>query len=380
MMQYEWEFIGEENPLVGNSSKRTFSWDNLNAVNWANLKITVTDEAGCIRSTTINLFDFAEFPSSENNFVLNYLTPNQQGEADALQYFLTAAVGYEHTLPGYIIGCGFNYYCDGELVCSDGLVANSCTTSSGTSCNCPAAEGALGVFSCGGANSIGVQHIATYVEQLPNCEVKYYCLYLSLSGNETFILTDVESHPDDCDGDGAPNGTDNCPDVNNPNQEDSDGDGVGDACDNCPDQENFPENDTDNDGWPNLCDHCPESYDILNPPPPCPPVAFGPGGGSAESRTLGARPATAPIHEIRIHPNPTTGHLNLSLYAEKAATLLARLRDPVGQDIQERPFEALPGYNQFEWILPEQLPAGLYFIQVHTPGGEQQLFRVVLIR
>lgn len=100
MMQYEWEFIGEENPLVGNSSKRTFSWDNLNAVNWANLKITVTDEAGCIRSTTINLFDFAEFPSSENNFVLNYLTPNQQGEADALQYFLTAAVGYE--------GCGSN--------------------------------------------------------------------------------------------------------------------------------------------------------------------------------------------------------------------------------------------------------------------------------
>jgi hypothetical protein len=381
MMEYEWEFIGEENPLVGNSSTRTFSWDNLNAVNWANLKITVTDEAGCSKSTTINLFNFAEFPSSENNFVFNYLSQNQPGEADALQYFLTAAEGYEHTLPGYIIGCGFNYYCDGELVCSDGLVANSCTTSSGTSCNCPAAEGALGVFSCGGANSIGVQHIATYVEQLPNCEVKYYCLYLSLSGNETFVLTDVESHPGDCDGDGWPDNVDNCPDVINPLQEDSDVDGIGDACDNCPIQENIPENDTDNDGWPNLCDHCPESYDILNPPPPCPPVAFGPGGGgSAESRTLDARPAPAPIHEIRIHPNPTTGHLNLRLYAEKATTLRIRLRDPVGQDIQEQPFEALPGHNEFEWILPEQLPAGLYYIQVQTPEGEQHLFRVVLIR
>jgi uncharacterized protein YfaS (alpha-2-macroglobulin family) len=70
----------------------------------------------------------------------------------------------------------------------------------------------------------------------------------------------------------------------------------------------------------------------------------------------------------------------LRLYAEKATTLRIRLRDPVGQDIQEQPFEALPGHNEFEWILPEQLPAGLYYIQVQTPEGEQHLFRVVLIR
>jgi len=39
---------------------------------------------------------------------------------------------------------------------------------------------------------------------------------------------------EDADGDGPPDGSDNCPNVANPGQEDSDGDGVGDACDYCP--------------------------------------------------------------------------------------------------------------------------------------------------
>ncbi len=38
----------------------------------------------------------------------------------------------------------------------------------------------------------------------------------------------------DRDGDGVPDGEDNCPDVANPGQEDEDGDGLGDACDSCP--------------------------------------------------------------------------------------------------------------------------------------------------
>jgi cytosine/adenosine deaminase-related metal-dependent hydrolase len=39
----------------------------------------------------------------------------------------------------------------------------------------------------------------------------------------------------DVDGDGIPNGTDNCPDKANPKQEDADGDGHGDLCDPCAD-------------------------------------------------------------------------------------------------------------------------------------------------
>jgi hypothetical protein len=38
----------------------------------------------------------------------------------------------------------------------------------------------------------------------------------------------------DTDGDGVCDDVDNCPAVDNPNQEDQDGDGVGDVCDNCP--------------------------------------------------------------------------------------------------------------------------------------------------
>ncbi len=38
----------------------------------------------------------------------------------------------------------------------------------------------------------------------------------------------------DSDGDGVPDGEDNCPDDDNPGQEDTDGDGVGDACENDP--------------------------------------------------------------------------------------------------------------------------------------------------
>ncbi len=39
---------------------------------------------------------------------------------------------------------------------------------------------------------------------------------------------------DDCDDDGEPNTSDNCPWMHNPWQDDEDSDGVGDACDNCP--------------------------------------------------------------------------------------------------------------------------------------------------
>ena len=43
----------------------------------------------------------------------------------------------------------------------------------------------------------------------------------------------------DGDGDGAPDATDNCIDVANPDQADSDNDGLGDACDGEPNVQNF---------------------------------------------------------------------------------------------------------------------------------------------
>jgi len=60
--------------------------------------------------------------------------------------------------------------------------------------------------------------------------------------------------PGDSDGDGIPDGEDNCPFVFNPDQADMDGDGVGDACDNCVTVVNPDQTDTDGDGVGDACD------------------------------------------------------------------------------------------------------------------------------
>ena len=60
--------------------------------------------------------------------------------------------------------------------------------------------------------------------------------------------------PIDSDGDGIGDRCDNCPDVNNPDQEDSEGDGWGNMCDNCPDAYNPGQENDDGDANGNLCD------------------------------------------------------------------------------------------------------------------------------
>ena len=61
----------------------------------------------------------------------------------------------------------------------------------------------------------------------------------------------------DCDADGLPDPTDNCPCMSNPNQQDTDGDGVGDLCDNCVTTPNTDQSDVDHDGRGDVCDNCP---------------------------------------------------------------------------------------------------------------------------
>jgi hypothetical protein len=58
----------------------------------------------------------------------------------------------------------------------------------------------------------------------------------------------------DDDGDGVPNGVDNCPEVPNPGQENEDGDAWGDACDLCPPYASATQVDTDGDGVGDECD------------------------------------------------------------------------------------------------------------------------------
>lgn len=68
----------------------------------------------------------------------------------------------------------------------------------------------------------------------------------------------------DCDGDGVPNSTDNCPANPNTDQADADGDGIGDVCDNCPNDPNPDQADNDDDGLGNVCDRCPHVHDPSN--------------------------------------------------------------------------------------------------------------------
>lgn len=66
--------------------------------------------------------------------------------------------------------------------------------------------------------------------------------------------------PQDSDGDGIPDPSDNCPFNYNPAQEDTDQDGVGDSCDNCIYVYNPGQADADADGLGDVCDNCPNNY------------------------------------------------------------------------------------------------------------------------
>jgi subtilisin family serine protease len=74
----------------------------------------------------------------------------------------------------------------------------------------------------------------------------------------------------DDDGDGIPEGSDNCPEVSNPDQLDGDGDGVGDACDNCSGIANSGQEDLDGDGLGNACDPDDDDDGVLDVDDNCP--------------------------------------------------------------------------------------------------------------
>ncbi len=59
-----------------------------------------------------------------------------------------------------------------------------------------------------------------------------------------------------CMGGQVANCDDNCPEYYNPNQIDADGDGLADACDNCPQDANANQVDGDHDGAGDACDNC----------------------------------------------------------------------------------------------------------------------------
>lgn len=75
----------------------------------------------------------------------------------------------------------------------------------------------------------------------------------SVAGN--FMLDCTQPEPD-TDGDGVPNGMDNCPTTANADQRDSNGNMIGDAC------ENTGAPDADGDGRPDASDNCPRVWNV----------------------------------------------------------------------------------------------------------------------
>ena len=93
--------------------------------------------------------------------------------------------------------------------------------------------------------------IALFVIVLPGC---------GSTATDLLDATIVDSEGDglssepDRDGDGVPDGSDNCLLTSNPDQSDSDADETGDACDTCPGGDDRL--DADEDGVPDACDNC----------------------------------------------------------------------------------------------------------------------------
>ncbi len=100
--------------------------------------------------------------------------------------------------------------------------------------------------------------------QAPHCPTGQACIAApggAVCTNGSGSATDDApiGPPGDRDGDGVPDGRDNCPDVANPDQHDEDNDGIGDACDGCPPISDPSQPDADGDHVDDACDPHPHT-------------------------------------------------------------------------------------------------------------------------
>ena len=165
----------------------------------------------------------------------------------------------------------------------------------------------------------------------------------------------------DADGDGVPNGEDNCPETANPDQDNEDADPFGDACD-------IPPPDADNDGVPDAQDNC---ASVSNPDQT---DTGGDGTGDA---------CEAPAPEADAQPGPgttrvqefsgTTGiatNTPVLLLCPGAATHPCSGGDS-GFAAHEFRYELPAGtYDSLDVTYTPTAPVEQVFLEVFGPGGE----------
>ena len=101
-----------------------------------------------------------------------------------------------------------------------------------------------------------------------------WCGNAICDAGEDFNSCSTDCPAPDSDGDGAPDGSDNCPSYN-PSQSDMDGDGLGDECDNCSNMYNPDQTDSDYDNVGDVCDSscgnsvCDPGEDFMSCPSDC---------------------------------------------------------------------------------------------------------------
>jgi len=109
----------------------------------------------------------------------------------------------------------------------------------------------------------------------------------------------------DIDGDGAPDGGDNCPGVANPGQADVDRDGVGDACDNCPTVANATQMDGDGDGAGDACDCAPTDPGAFAVPGEIANVTFAPDEATLIWDSASPRSGSNTVYDVLKPVNPS---------------------------------------------------------------------------
>lgn len=158
---------------------------------------------------------------------------------------------------------------------------------------------------------------------------------------DNVVLRASTSEIGDEDGDGDPDGSDNCPSVANPNQEDADTDGIGDACeadtdgdtviddvDNCDNVANADQLDTDGDGIGNACDSTPNGPDgdgdgITDATDNCPTVA-NTNQADADNDGVGDACDSTPNGPGGGTPNPPSSDNTGALHGSVGATGMIR--------------------------------------------------------